>query len=47
MAANRADGLGGAIRRVWGRGGFFGCKLILLGDQANNFSLSGSHSMGE
>lgn len=25
MAANRTDGMAGAIARVWGRGGFFGC----------------------
>lgn len=26
MAANRADGFAGSIKRVWGRGGVFGCK---------------------
>lgn len=27
MAANRADGMGGAIARIWSRGGVLGCKL--------------------
>jgi hypothetical protein len=26
MAANRGDGMVGALRRIWGRGGVFGCK---------------------
>lgn len=30
MAAHRKDGFGGAIGRVWGRGGFLGCALDLL-----------------
>lgn len=25
MAANRSDGMAGAVARVWSRGGFFGC----------------------
>jgi len=27
MAANRQDGFAGSIKRVWGRGGVFGCKF--------------------
>lgn len=26
MVANRKDGMGGAIARIWGRGGFLGCE---------------------
>lgn len=26
MAANRGDGMAGAIARIWSRGGVFGCK---------------------
>jgi len=26
MAANRSDSFGGALSRVWGRGGVFGCE---------------------
>lgn len=26
MAANRADGMAGAISRIWGRGGALGCE---------------------
>lgn len=29
MAANRQDGFAGSIKRVWGRGGVFGCKSLL------------------
>ena len=25
MAANRTDGMAGAVARIWSRGGFFGC----------------------
>ena len=28
MAANRADSFGGALGRIWGRGGVFGCIFI-------------------
>jgi hypothetical protein len=28
MAAHRSDGFAGAIARVWGRGGVFGCELL-------------------
>jgi len=27
MAANRGDGFGTALKRIWGRGGVFGCKM--------------------
>lgn len=27
MAANRKDGMAGAVARVWSRGGFFGCTF--------------------
>jgi len=27
MAANRTDGMGGAVARIWGRGGVLGCEL--------------------
>ncbi len=27
MAANRGDGFGAALGRIWNRGGVFGCKL--------------------
>lgn len=30
MAANRKDGMAGAISRIWSRGGFFGCEYTLL-----------------
>jgi len=30
MAANRADGMAGAVSRIWARGGVFGCKNQLL-----------------
>ncbi len=30
MAANRQDNFAGALKRVWGRGGVFGCKLMPL-----------------
>jgi hypothetical protein len=26
MAANRKEGMPGAVARIWGRGGVFGCK---------------------
>ena len=26
MAANRSDTFGGAMQRIWGRGGVLGCK---------------------
>lgn len=26
MAANRKDGMAGAVARIWSRGGFFGCE---------------------
>lgn len=26
MAANRSDGMGGAVARIWQRGGVLGCK---------------------
>ena len=26
MAANRQDGMGGAVSRIWSRGGVLGCK---------------------
>lgn len=26
MAANRKDGMGGAVARIWSRGGVLGCK---------------------
>lgn len=26
MAANRSDNFAGAMRRIWGRGGVFGCR---------------------
>jgi hypothetical protein len=29
MAAHRSDGFAGAIARVWGRGGVFGCQSSL------------------
>lgn len=28
MAANRGDNFAGALKRIWGRGGVFGCKLF-------------------
>ena len=28
MAANRGDGVGTALGRIWNRGGVFGCKLL-------------------
>lgn len=28
MAANRGDGMAGAIARIWSRGGVFGCKHL-------------------
>lgn len=28
MAANRNDGFGGAIRKIWARGGVLGCTLL-------------------
>ena len=30
MAANRKDSFGGALSRVWGRGGVLGCELYLV-----------------
>ena len=27
MAANRGDGMAGAVARIWSRGGVFGCEL--------------------
>jgi len=30
MAANRSDGMAGALGRVWGRGGVFGCESASL-----------------
>lgn len=27
MAANRGDGMGGAVARIWSRGGLLGCKF--------------------
>lgn len=30
MAANRSEGMTGAIARVWSRGGVFGCKLLSI-----------------
>lgn len=30
MAANRKDGMAGAVARIWGRGGFFGCMWTFL-----------------
>lgn len=30
MAANRGDGMVGALSRIWGRGGVFGCKSFEL-----------------
>ena len=35
MAANRADGMGGAMARIWGRGGVLGCKFSPLLRQAD------------
>lgn len=29
MAANRQDGMAGAVARIWGRGGVLGCKQPL------------------
>lgn len=28
MAANRGDGFGAALGRIWNRGGVFGCKFF-------------------
>ena len=30
MAANRSEGMSGAITRIWGRGGVAGCELLAL-----------------
>lgn len=30
MAANRGDSFTGALGRIWGRGGVFGCKYLFL-----------------
>lgn len=30
MAANRGDSFAGALKRIWGRGGVFGCMLLFL-----------------
>jgi hypothetical protein len=29
MAANRGDGMAGALARIWSRGGILGCKLLI------------------
>jgi hypothetical protein len=34
MAANRTDSFAGALKRVWGRGGVFGCKELPRPDGA-------------
>ena len=30
MAANRSEGMAGAVARVWSRGGVFGCMLLSI-----------------
>lgn len=33
MAANRQDGMAGAVARIWSRGGAFGCKYGMYSAQ--------------
>ena len=33
MAANRGDGMAGAVARIWQRGGVFGCEFYLAHPQ--------------
>lgn len=39
MAANRTDSFAGAMRRIWGRGGIFGCE-IPEDSAANRFAVA-------
>jgi len=51
MAANRKDGMAGAVSRIWGRGGVFGCMFDRGRTQCGSVltrlhSLPRSHSLG-